>query len=229
MNVAIITARGGSKRIPGKNIKFFLGKPIIAYSIEAARSSNLFDEIMVSTDDEKIAEIARSYGASVPFLRSSVSSDDFATTAQVLQEVLEAYKGLGKEYSYACCIYPTAPFIDAQILSQAHTLLMEKGLDSVFPIQRFSFPIQRALIFKENKLTWLQPENALKRSQDLEVTYHDTGQFYFFNVPAFLASGALLTANSSGIEIDEMAAHDIDTEEDWKVAEFKYLQLKRQQ
>ncbi|HSY60888.1 MAG TPA: hypothetical protein VK796_03380, partial [Cytophaga sp.] len=112
-------------------------------------------------------------------------------------------------------------------LTKAYTLLTEKKLDSVFPIQRFSFPIQRALVFKENKLTWVQPENATKRSQDLEATYHDTGQFYFFNVPAFLSSGSLLADNSSGIEISEMEAHDIDTEEDWKVAEFKYLQLKR--
>jgi pseudaminic acid cytidylyltransferase len=227
MNIAIITARGGSKRIPRKNIKDFLGKPIIAYSIEAALASKLFDEVMVSTDDEEIAQIARSLGASVPFFRSSKASDDFATTAQVLQEVLASYKTSGKEYTYACCIYPTAPFVNAEGLSKAYTLLTEKKLDSVFPIQRFSFPIQRALVFKENKLTWLQPENATKRSQDLEATYHDTGQFYFFNVSAFLSSCSLLTGNSSGIEIDEMEAHDIDTEEDWKVAEFKYLQLKR--
>jgi len=229
MNIAIITARGGSKRIPRKNIKDFLGKPIIAYSIEAALASKLFDEVMVSTDDEEIAQIARSFGVSVPFLRSSNASDDFATTAQVLQEVLASYKALGKEYTYACCMYPTAPFVNAESLTKAYTLLTEMAFDSVFPIQRFSFPIQRALVFKENKLAWLQPENATKRSQDLEATYHDTGQFYFFNVSAFLSSGSLLTANSSGIEIGEMQAHDIDTEEDWKVAEFKYLQLKRQQ
>jgi pseudaminic acid cytidylyltransferase len=229
MNIAIITARGGSKRIPRKNIKDFLGKPIIAYSIEAALASKLFDEVMVSTDDEEIAQIARSLGASVPFLRSGKSSDDFATTAEVLQEVLASYKALGKEYTSACCIYPTAPFVNTDSLTKAFTLLTEKKLDSVFPIQRFSFPIQRALVFKENKLAWLQPENASKRSQDLETTYHDTGQFYFFNVSAFLASGSLLTTNSSGIELNEMEAHDIDTEADWNVAEFKYVQLKRTQ
>lgn len=227
MKIAIITARGGSKRIPRKNIKDFLGKPIIAYSIEAALASNLFDEVMVSTDDEEIAQVARSFGASVPFLRSSSTSDDFATTAEVLREVLASYKAVGKEFTYACCIYPTAPFVNAEALTKAYTLLIDKALDSVFPIQRFSFPIQRALVFKDNKLTWLQPENATKRSQDLETTYHDTGQFYFFDVVAFLSSGSLLTKNSSGIEIAEMEAHDIDTEEDWKVAEFKYLQLKR--
>lgn len=228
MNIAIITARGGSKRIPRKNIKDFLGKPIIAYSIEAALESKLFDEVMVSTDDEEIAQIARSFGASVPFLRSTKSSDDFATTAEVLKEVLFAYKTLGKEYISACCIYPTAPFVNAQALIKAYTLLTDCALDSVFPIQRFSFPIQRALIFKEHKLTWLQAENASKRSQDLEATYHDTGQFYFFNVSVFSASGALLTSNSSGIEIGEMEAHDIDTEEDWKIAEFKYQLLNRE-
>lgn len=225
MNIAIITARGGSKRIPKKNIKQFLGKSIIAYSIEAALASKLFDEVMVSTDDEEIAQIAQSFGAKVPFFRSCTSSDDFATTAQVLQEVLASYKALGKEYTFACCIYPTAPFVTSVSLTKAYTLLTDSRLDSVFPIQRFSFPIQRALVLKENKLAWLHPENAAMRSQDLETTYHDTGQFYFFNVFAFLASGSLLTTNSSGIEIDEMSAHDIDTEADWKVAEFKYIQL----
>lgn len=229
MNIAIITARGGSKRIPRKNIKDFLGMPIIAYSIEAALASKLFDEVMVSTDDEEIARIASSLGATVPFLRSSKSSDDFATTVHVLQEVLASYKALGKEYVYACCIYPTAPFVNVENLTKAYALLTDTTLDSVFPIQRFLFPIQRALVFKENKLAWLQPENAIKRSQDLEATYHDTGQFYFFNVSAFLSSGSLLTANSSGIEIGEMQAHDIDTEEDWKVAEFKYVQLNHPQ
>jgi pseudaminic acid cytidylyltransferase len=146
MNIAIITARGGSKRIPRKNIKDFLGKPIIAYSIEAALASNLFDEVMVSTDDDEIAQIACSFGAKVPFLRSGKSSDDFATTAEVLQEVLASYKAIDKEYTYACCIYPTAPFVDAPSLTKAFTLLTEKALDSVFPIQRFSFPIQRALV-----------------------------------------------------------------------------------
>src|SRR6187431_1986511 len=143
MKIAIITARGGSKRIPRKNIKDFLGRPIIAYSIEAALASKLFDEVMVSTDDEEIAQVARSFGASVPFLRSSSASDDFATTAEVLQEVLASYKAIGKEYTSACCIYPTAPFVNAEALTKAYTLLTDKALDSVFPIQRFSFPIQR--------------------------------------------------------------------------------------
>ena len=226
MNIAILTARGGSKRIPGKNIRNFLGKPIIAYSIEAALNSNLFDEVMVSTDDKSIASIAQQLGAKIPFMRSSKTSDDFATTADVLTEVLEKYHELGLDFEYACCLYPTAPFVNQSLLQSAFTLLKEKSLDTVFPIQRFSFPIQRALVFKESKLAWLNSEFATKRSQDLQETFHDTGQFYFFNVKAFRECGSLMTSNTSGIEISELEAHDIDNENDWKIAEFKYLQMR---
>ncbi len=237
MNLAIITARGGSKRIPRKNIKDFLGKPIIAYSIEAALGSGLFDEVMVSTDDKEIAAIAKQYGAKVPFLRSEATSNDFATTAEVLKEVLEFYIEQSKPpvvgvltdhpitLKFVCCLYPTAPFVTPNLLKSAFELLQEKQLDCVFPIQKFGFPIQRALVQNEGKLAYLQPENALVRSQDLQPTFHDTGQFYFFNVPQFMASGKLLTDNTAGIEISEMEAQDIDNEADWQVAEFKY-QLK---
>ena len=220
--IAIIPARGGSKRIPRKNIKDFLGKPIIAYSIEAALASGLFETVIVSTDDVEIAEIARKYGAKVPFLRSAANANDFATTADVLLEVLNNPDIKAQNYTFACCIYPTSPFVNASLLQKAYNLLSSKGLDTVLPIQRFSFPIQRAFCLKNDKLAWQYPENATVRSQDLPLNFHDTGQFYFFKINALLQHKSLITDNSSGIEIDEMDAHDIDNETDWKIAEFKY-------
>jgi N-acylneuraminate cytidylyltransferase len=221
-NIAIIPARGGSKRIPRKNIKDFLGKPIIAYSIEAALESKLFEEVMVSTDDEEIAQIARKYGANVPFLRSQENSNDFATTVDVLIEVIEDYKNLNKSFEVGCCIYPTAPYISAETLQKAFDLLQSQNLDSVYPVQKFSFPPQRGVVFQENRLRWQNPENAQVRSQDLLPLYHDAGQFYFFKTEKLLKNRSILTENTSGIVISEMDAHDIDTDEDWQVAEFKY-------
>ena len=220
--VAIITARGGSKRIPRKNIRSFLGKPILAYGIEAALRSALFDEVMVSTDDDEIAEVAQHFGASVPFRRSAKTSDDFTTTADVLDEVLDHYKQQDRIFEYACCLYPTAPFVTPDLLNQAFSVLTEKGFDTVYPVQRFAFPIQRAVFLRDQRVQWTQPEHALTRSQDLEPAYHDAGQFYFINVAAFQKSHRLITANSGGIVISEMAAHDIDQEDDWQVAEFKF-------
>lgn len=225
MNLAIITARGGSKRIPRKNSRPFLGKPIIAYSIETALASGLFDTVMVSTEDDEIADIAQHYGALVPFRRTSRTADDFATTADVLTEVLTRYAALGQNFTYACCLYPTAPFVTQSLLQQAFDRLIAGGFDCVFPVQRFSFPVQRAVTFEGDKLAWLQPEYALTRSQDLTPAFHDAGQFYAFDVAAFGRTGRLLTDNTSGIEIQEMQAHDIDTETDWQVAEFKYRLL----
>lgn len=221
-NIAIITARGGSKRIPRKNIRPFLGKPIIAYVIDAALQSGLFSEVMVSTDDVEIANIAQEYGASVPFFRTAKTADDFATTAAVLYEVLAQYKQQGKTFDYACCLYPTAPFVTPDLLNRAFSTLTEKQFDTVYPVQLFSFPIQRAVLLRDSNVQWFQPEHALTRSQDLEPTYHDAGQFYFFNVASFQQSKRLVTDNSGGIVISEMAAHDIDTEADWQVAEFKF-------
>ena len=220
--VAIITARGGSKRIPRKNIRPFLGKPIMAYVIDAALQSNLFSEVMVSTDDVEIADVAQQYGAVIPFLRHTETADDFATTADVLAEVLGRYAQQGQVFDYACGIYPTAPFITADLLNGAFSLLAEKKFNTVYPIQQFSFPIQRAVYLRDSGVQWVQPEHALTRSQDLEPAYHDAGQFYFFDVAAFLNSHQLITANSGAVVISEMAAHDIDTEDDWQVAEFKY-------
>ena len=220
--IAIIPARGGSKRIPRKNSRPFLGKPIIAYPIQAARQSGLFDEVMVSTDDADIADIARQHGASIPFPRRAETADDFATTADVLREVLVRYEQQGQVFDYACCLYPTAPFVTSELLRQAFSMLTGGRFDTVYPVQSFSFPIQRAVRLVDGRVRWLHPEHALTRSQDLEPAYHDAGQFYFFDAATFQRSHRLITDNSGGLVISEMAAHDIDTEEDWRVAEFKY-------
>lgn len=221
-SVAIITARGGSKRIPHKNIKDFLGKPIIAYSIKAALESGCFDEVMVSTDDVKIAEIAKEYGAKVPFFRSAENSDDFSTTRDVVKEVLKQYGEQGRSFDYACCIYPTAPFITPQRLRESMKLLEEKQADSVFPVVQFSFPPQRSIILEEGKAAFKWPEFALARSQDLEPFYHDCGQFYCMNVKAFGEQELLVMKNTYPVVLDEMEVQDIDNETDWKLAELKY-------
>lgn len=224
-SVAIITARGGSKRIPRKNIKEFLGKPIIAYSIVAALEAGCFDEVMVSTDDEEIAAVARHYGAEIPFFRSGATSNDFATTADVLVEVLSEYTQRGKNFSSACCLYPTAPFVTAEKLKRGHDLLLETGADSVLPVVRFGYPVQRALKIEENLLSMIWPEHLNSRSQDLMPAYHDCGQFYWFNVARFLETRKIFTAHTVPIEMPESEVQDIDNEEDWKLAEMKYRLL----
>ncbi|MES2762449.1 MAG: pseudaminic acid cytidylyltransferase [Bacteroidota bacterium] len=221
-NVAIITARGGSKRIPKKNIKDFLGKPIIAYSIETALNSGLFDYVMVSTDDNEIAEVAKKYGAQVPFVRSKQTSDDFTGTADVVIEVLHDLKKIGKEFINACCIYPTAPFISKQTLNESYQLLIGKKFDSVFPVCSFSYPIQRALEINDSKTKMVWGENLNKRSQDLPARYHDAGQFYWMNVESFLIEKKLFTNNTGSVILDELQVQDIDNETDWKLAELKF-------
>lgn len=225
--VAIITARGGSKRIPRKNVRPFLGRPIIAYSIEAALASGIFDEVMVSTEDEEIAEIARSRGAAVPFLRSPETADDHATTAQVIEEVLRAYLEQGRAFDLACCIYPTAPFVTAQRLRDAFARLTESGADGAMPVARFSFPIWRAFRMEGGRLAYIWPENAPRRSQDLEPAWHDAGQFYFLRTEPFLETGTLVGPNTIGIETNEMQVQDIDDETDWQLAELKYRLMQK--
>ncbi|MBS1630817.1 MAG: pseudaminic acid cytidylyltransferase [Bacteroidetes bacterium] len=221
-SIAIITARGGSKRIPRKNIKSFSGKPIICYSIEAALSSGIFDTVMVSTDDEEIATVAKQAGGEVPFLRSAGASNDFATTADVLAEVLEQYQAIGQSFQYSCCIYPTAPFVTADKLKTAFEILQQTHADSVIPVTRFSFPIWRSFHMKEGKLEYNWPEHAKTRSQDLPASFHDCGQFYFFDTAKFIETKSLVSANTFGIEVPESEVQDIDNEEDWKIAEMKY-------
>jgi len=219
-SICIIPARGGSKRIPRKNIKPFLGKPIIAYSIETALKSNLFDEVMVSTDDDEIAEIAIQYGAKVPFLRSEESANDYATTFQVLEEVLNTYKTMGRTWDNICCLYPCAPFVSSELLLRSSQKL--KDFDTVLPIIEYGHPIQRSLVMKEELVTFLHAENELTRSQDLEPRYHDAGQFYFCNVEKLLMNKSILSKKTTSIIISELESQDIDNHVDWKMAELKY-------
>ncbi len=221
-SIAIITARGGSKRIPRKNIREFCGKPILAYSIQGARECGLFDRVMVSTDDEEIAETARRYGAEVPFRRSEEAAGDFATTTSVLLEVLGEYEKRGECFDTLCCVYPTAPFVTAERLRQAVSLLEESGADSVLPVVRFSFPPQRCVVMQEGRLQFKWPEYAQTRSQDLEPFYHDAGQFYCLRVKSFLEQRALVMDNTVPLILPEMEIQDIDTEEDWELAQVKY-------
>ncbi len=220
--IAIITARGGSKRIPGKNIKDFLGKPILTYSIEAALKSGVFDEVMVSTDDEEIARIAKEAGASVPFYRSAETSNDFATTNDVLFEVFDEYEKRGKTFDIACCIYPTAPFVTASKLKEAVEKLENSDADTLIPVVQFSYPPQRALIVKEGKLVFEYPEYLDARSQDLEPHYHDVGQFYVFRIERFKKNKRLMVGDVLPLVVSELEVQDIDNQTDWEIAEMKY-------
>lgn len=224
-NIAIIPARGGSKRIPRKNIRNFLGKPIIAYSIEAALKCGVFEEVMVSTDDAEIAKIAKQYGAKIPFLRSFENANDTATTAGVLVEVLNEYKKLKHEFDYGCCIYPCAPFVNSDKIKEGLNLMLEKKADNAVPVVKFSYPIQRALRIDDNKLAMILPENLSARSQDFESSYHDIGQYYWFKISSFLENPILFSENTVPIITSELEVQDIDTEEDWKIAEIKYKLL----
>jgi len=222
-SLAIIPARGGSKRIPGKNIKNFLGKPIICYSIQQAIASELFDTVMVSTDSKEIADVAEAYGASIPFLRSNENSDDFATTVDVLLEVLNEYLKKGISFDIICCIYPTSPMIDLKLLKKAYDKMISDNLDTVFPVLKFSYPPQRAITLDENHLIRLQkPELKNTRSQDLEELYHDAGQFYWVKTDPFLRSKNLWPERTGVVVLSEMDAQDIDNIDDWKLAELKY-------
>ena len=224
--VAVIPARGGSKRIPRKNVRSFLGKPIIAYSIDAARRSGVFDEIMVSTDDKEIAEISKGLGASVPFMRSAETSDDFAGQAEVMLEVLSMYAQGGLRFDLLCCLSATAPFVNPERFREASRLLVnDQSLESVTLVAPFSYPIQRALRIQEERMSMIWPENYPKRSQDLEPAYHDCGLFDFVRVESFLKQERLYCENAQGIVLDDSECQDIDTELDFRLAELKYQLL----
>jgi len=221
--LAVIPARGGSKRIPRKNIKNFLGKPIIAYSIKAAIDSNIFDEVMVSTDDKEIARVAIKYGARVPFFRSIKSSGDFATIDNVMEEVLTKYKKEGKEYDYVFCIFPTAPFVTADKLKKAFRTIKNTNADAVVAITKFSYPIQRGLkIDDDGKIAMIWPKNMDTRSQDLTPSYHDAGQYFCKKTKVLLAKQKTFIENTVPIIIPETEVHDIDNKEDWRLAELKF-------
>jgi len=220
--IAIIPARGGSKRIPKKNIKDFFGKPIIFYTIKAARESNLFDEIMVSTDDKDIAEIAKKFGANVPFMRSNKNSDDFSTTSDVITEVLNQYSNIGQNFEYTCCIYPAAPLINSEIITKSFEKLLENNLTSVFPVACYRTPIQRALFFEGNKIKIKNEKYLNKRSQDLNEFFYDAGQFYWLNTRLFLEEKKIFSKNAGAVVLSDFEAQDIDNEIDWNLAEIKY-------
>ena len=215
--IAVITARGGSKRIPRKNIKEFMGKPMLAYAIEATVNSKVFDEVMVSTDDVEIAEIAKQFGAKVPFMRSEKTANDFATTANVLDEVISEYKKRGKTFDELCCIYPCVPFLTADVINNAYEKFKTSGVDRLIPVVKYSFPIQRAFKLNEQGLLeYREPENAPKRSQDLEPMYHDVGMFYFYKTEKMNSDKIAM------LEMDEAMVQDIDNDSDWRMAEMKY-------
>jgi len=226
-SIAIIPARGGSKRIPRKNIRLFHGEPLIAFAIRKALESELFDSVLVSTDDEEIAAIARSFGAEVPFLRSADKASDTATTAEVLEEVLNILAEQGRSYKSACCIYPAVPLLPVERLREGYSQLVSGSFDSVISVCRFSYPVQRSLVVKGDAISFVWPENRSVRSQDLEPHFHDAGQFYWFRTAAFLQNRQLFTENSSFTELQERYVQDIDTPEDWLMAELKYTYLEQ--
>ncbi|MCL2199798.1 MAG: pseudaminic acid cytidylyltransferase [Defluviitaleaceae bacterium] len=220
--LAIIPARGGSKRIPRKNIKDFVGKPIIAYSIEAALQSGVFDTVMVSTDDREIAEIAKKYGAEVPFLRSAEASTDLSGISPVLLEVLDEYEKRGKFFSHVCCIFPCAPFTTSDRIKEGMNLLMDNKAQSVLPVVQFSSPPQRCVVIRGGRASMLHPENSKVRSQDFEPLYHDVGQFYCFTTEAIRLAECLCYDYTVPLVLSEKEVQDIDTPDDWTAAEIKY-------
>ena len=226
MNICVIPARGGSKRIPRKNIKEFNGKPIIAYSIEAALKSNCFDQVIVSTDDDEIAEVAKKYGAQVPFLRPDELSNDYAGTIPVIKHAIEWMEDDKSSVENVCCLYATAPFIRPQIISQAYQQLNNSKADYCFSVTSFVFPIQRAIkIVEKNKVSMFYPEHFNTRSQDLEEAYHDAGQFYWGKAQAFKDELPIFTEVATPYILPRYLVQDIDTPEDWIRAEAMYRAL----
>lgn len=226
MTLCIIPARGGSKRIPRKNIKLFHGKPMIAYSIQAALKSGCFEEIIVSTDDEEIAEVAHKYGAKTPFLRPENLSDDFATTLDVMAHAISEMQKQGWQGERVCCLYATAPFIQASDLIQGQALLIQHQADFAFSITPYTFPIQRALLMNEHQqIKMWQPEYFYTRSQDLPEAYHDAGQFYWGATTAWLAKKPIFNSHAIGVKLPAFRVQDIDTLDDWTRAELMWQAL----
>lgn len=227
-NICIIPARGGSKRIPRKNIRPFAGRPIISYSIKAALNSGIFEEVMVSTDDHEIAEIAKSFGASIPSLRSAKNSNDYATLGDVVEEVLTDYNKNNRSFEMVGCLLPTAPFVDESKIIEAHQKLIKEELDSVFFVQKFNYPIWRSLkLNDQGRLEMNWPEYLNTRSQDLPESFHDAGLFYLAKTDQLILQKTFFTKNAGGILIDDLDARDIDTEEDWVFAEKIFLMNKK--
>ncbi len=226
MNLCVIPARGGSKRIPGKNIKPFLGKPIIAYSIEAALLSECFDRVIVSTDDPRIAEVAQRYGAEIPFFRPEELSNDFTATIPVIKHAIEWFNRYEKKPENVCCLYATAPFVTSQAISDAFTLFQNEDAGYCLTATSFAYPIQRAIKIKSNKrIKMLQPEFFNARSQELEEAFHDAGQLYWGKSEAFLKQVPLFAEETVAYILPRHLVQDIDTEEDWIRAELMYQVL----
>lgn len=229
MQLAVIPARGGSKRIPRKNIKMFHGQPMIAWSIQAAIDSGCFDEVWVSTDDEEIAAVAQAYGAKVPFLRPAHLSDDFATTADVMSHAVEEFDKLNHTLpDYICCLYATAPFVArADLVQGLEKIKNNSDLNYVFSATTYPFPIQRAIkLNADDTVEMFSPQYFNSRSQDLEEAWHDAGQFYWGTAEAWLNKAMIFASQSSVVELPRFRVQDIDTQEDWDRAEwlFKAIQ-----
>lgn len=226
MKIAVIPARGGNKRIPRKNIKLFCGKPMIAWSIEAARASGLFDHIVVSTDDAEIAEVAKAHGAEVPFMRPAALSDDHTGTSPVVAHAIEWYRAQGKMPDPVCCIYATAPFVIAEDLQRGLQTLNDSGSDFAFSVTSYAFPIQRAIrLTNEGRVEMFQPENFNTRSQDLEEAYHDAGQFYWGRAEAWLSGKVIFGQHTAAVQLPRYRVQDIDIAEDWQRAEYLFRAL----
>jgi N-acylneuraminate cytidylyltransferase len=226
--IAIITARGGSKRIPKKNIKEFFGKPMLSYAINACKDSGVFSEIMVSTDSDEIAETARNNGAQVPFMRSQKTADDFATTYDVIEEVVANYKNNGHEFDYICCVYPCVPFLSGRTLKDAFNKLIASGNDALQPVCKFPVPIEWAMKIEDGILVPNDRAAQLIRSQDLTPKYFDAGMFYMIKTDVLLKGKSLTPEKTMAYVMDEQEVQDIDTIDDWKMAELKYKLIMEQ-
>lgn len=228
MKLAVIPARGGSQRIPRKNIRSFAGKPIIAYSIEAALSSHLFDQVIVSTDDTEIASVARAYGAQTPFLRPAELADAFTGTNAVAKHALAWFAAEGQRFDTACCLYATAPFVTAEVLLQGLQLLQARQARYAFAVTHFDFPVQRGIrLLPQGGVEPLFPQAIMSRSQDLEPAFHDAGQFYWGEADAFLGDLPLFAAHSAVLVLPHWRVQDIDSEEDWRRAELMFEAARR--
>lgn len=228
MRLAVIPARGGSKRIPRKNVKVFCGKPMIAWSIEVARQSGCFDEVVVSTDDHEIAEVAKQYGATVPFMRPASLADDFTGTTPVVRHATEWFQQRGIAPSEVCCVYATAPFLQVDDLRRGLDLLLANNCSYAFSVTSYPFPIQRAIrITEQGRVEMLNPEHFNTRSQDLEEAWHDAGQFYWGRAEAWIAERLMFSRESVPIVLPRHRVQDIDTSEDWSRAEVMFEIINR--
>ena len=228
MKIAVIPARGGSKRIPRKNIRVFCGKPIIAYSIAAAQQTGLFDQVVVSTDDEEIATVAREFGATTPFIRPKEIADDFTGTNAVVKHAVAWFNAQSNDVTHACCLYATAPLVQANFITEGYEALSRSDAAFAFSVTSYAFPIQRAVrITPDGRVDAIYPEHRMTRSQDLEHAYHDAGQFYWGTARAFLEDMPLFAPHSIGVILPRHLVQDIDTLEDWDQAELMYRALYR--